>query len=223
MERLLIRVRLPDRPGALGAVASRIGAVGGSVTSIDVLESGGGDVIDELGVEIDSGSHADLLRSEILEVDGVEVESMDAVAGSVPDRNAEALELAISLFHQRTPAAVIDHLVAQVRASLSARYAVVLDPRGPWPDAVAGDLPDETWLADAAVRVAQSAPRDATSPPATDLVPGAAVARLPRAGLVLLVGRESPVLRRREYQRVAVMAELADHRWEELATRAAAG
>lgn len=34
----LIRVQLPDRPGALGAVASRIGSVGGDVISIDILE-----------------------------------------------------------------------------------------------------------------------------------------------------------------------------------------
>ena len=34
----LIRVHFPDRPGALGAVASRIGSVGGDVVSIDILE-----------------------------------------------------------------------------------------------------------------------------------------------------------------------------------------
>ena len=220
---LLIRVRLPDRPGALGAVASRIGAVGGSVGSIDVLEVGGGSVIDEFGVELDAEGHADLVRAEILEVDGVEIESVVTVPGPVPDRNAEALDLAVSLFHQRTPSDVVDHLVERVRASLAARYAVVLDPRGPWPDAAVGDLPDEAWMADAAVRVAQAAPRDATAAVASDLVPATAVARLPRAGLVLLVGRDVPVLRQREYQRVAVMAELADHRWEELANRAAAG
>jgi len=41
-------VWLPDRPGALGQVASRIGAVRGDVLGIEVLESGAGSVIDEL-------------------------------------------------------------------------------------------------------------------------------------------------------------------------------
>lgn len=35
----LIRAWLPDRPGALGAVASRIGAVRGDVIGIDILEA----------------------------------------------------------------------------------------------------------------------------------------------------------------------------------------
>jgi len=34
---VLVRVWLPDRPGALGLVASRIGAVDGDIVGIDVL------------------------------------------------------------------------------------------------------------------------------------------------------------------------------------------
>src|SRR5256885_526901 len=36
--RLVVRVWLPDRPGALGLVASRIGAIGADIVGIDVLE-----------------------------------------------------------------------------------------------------------------------------------------------------------------------------------------
>ena len=46
----LLRVWLPDRPGALGAVASRIGAVRGDIVGIDVLERNEGVAIDEFGV-----------------------------------------------------------------------------------------------------------------------------------------------------------------------------
>jgi hypothetical protein len=52
VETFVVRVWLPDRPGALGAVASRIGAVGGDLVGIDILERGGGRVIDELVVEL---------------------------------------------------------------------------------------------------------------------------------------------------------------------------
>ena len=51
MATYVIRVWLPDRPGALGAVASRIGAVGGDVVAIDILERGAGRAIDELVVD----------------------------------------------------------------------------------------------------------------------------------------------------------------------------
>ena len=38
VDRYVVRIRLPDRPGALGQVASRIGAVGGDIVAIDILE-----------------------------------------------------------------------------------------------------------------------------------------------------------------------------------------
>ena len=40
----VVRIALPDRPGALGLVASRIGAVGGDIVAIHILEreEGGG-------------------------------------------------------------------------------------------------------------------------------------------------------------------------------------
>ena len=50
MSTWIVRVWLPDRPGALGQVASRIGAVRGDVVGIDILERGAGRAIDELAV-----------------------------------------------------------------------------------------------------------------------------------------------------------------------------
>ena len=37
------------------------------------------------------------------------------------------------------------------------------------------------------------------------------------AGVVLVVGRSTPVFRTRERQWIAIMSELADHGWRELA------
>src|SRR5258708_2115710 len=54
MRSFVVRVWLPDRPGALGAVASRIGSVRGDLTGIEILERGGGRAIDELIVELPS-------------------------------------------------------------------------------------------------------------------------------------------------------------------------
>ena len=43
----LVRIWLPDRPGALGQVASRIGAVRGDVVGIEILERDGRDALIE--------------------------------------------------------------------------------------------------------------------------------------------------------------------------------
>ncbi len=71
-----LRIRLPDRPGALGLVASRIGAVGGDIVAIDILTRDGGRAVDEFVVELADDGLVPLLRSEIHEVDGAEVEEV---------------------------------------------------------------------------------------------------------------------------------------------------
>lgn len=80
MPRYLVRVRLLDRPGALGLVASRIGAVGGDIVAVDILERSGGEAIDEFVVELSSDDLVGLLRHEIHEVDGVAVEAVERLA-----------------------------------------------------------------------------------------------------------------------------------------------
>ena len=74
METYVVRVWVPDRPGALGQVASRIGAVRGDVVGIDILERGGGRAIDELVVMLPSDDVVDLLVAEISQVDEAAVE-----------------------------------------------------------------------------------------------------------------------------------------------------
>ena len=69
----VVRIKLPDRPGALGLVASRIGAVGGDIVAINILEREGGQAVDEFVIEIGGDHLIELLRNEIHEVDGVVV------------------------------------------------------------------------------------------------------------------------------------------------------
>ncbi|HVX20031.1 MAG TPA: hypothetical protein VHB02_01645 [Acidimicrobiales bacterium] len=79
MDRYVVRIRLLDRPGALGQVASRIGAVGGDIVAIDIVHRAEGEVIDEFVVELAGDHLVELLRSEIHEVDGVRVEDVRRV------------------------------------------------------------------------------------------------------------------------------------------------
>jgi ACT domain-containing protein len=69
----VVRIALPDRPGALGLVASRIGAVGGDIVAINILERDDGLAVDEFVIEIGGDDLIELLQSEIHEVDGVSV------------------------------------------------------------------------------------------------------------------------------------------------------
>ncbi len=72
----LIRVSMPDRPGALGLVASRIGAVGGDIVALDILQRVEGSAIDEFVVELASPDLVALLRHEVAEVDGASVDEV---------------------------------------------------------------------------------------------------------------------------------------------------
>ena len=86
----LVRIALPDRPGALGLVASRIGAVGGDIVAIHILERVDGNAVDEFVIELGGEHLVELLRSEIHEVDGAEVVDISAVpaTASVPERSS---------------------------------------------------------------------------------------------------------------------------------------
>jgi ACT domain-containing protein len=81
----VVRIALPDRPGALGLVASRIGAVGGDIVAINILERDGGEAVDEFVVEIGGEHLVELLQHEIHEVDGVtvlEIRSADSTTSA---------------------------------------------------------------------------------------------------------------------------------------------
>jgi AcrR family transcriptional regulator len=217
----LIRLQLPDRPGALGAVASRIGSVGGDVVSIDILQRDNGAVVDELGVGLAGDHLLGLLRDEILEVDGVSIEALRAVVGPLPDRHAELLDIATELFVQASPEALLDHLADRVRRSLAADFAAIIDVDSTRVTGRHGDAPSDDQLRAMALWAVAplSSPvgADEIGTGSPDESPGVAVAEMVRAGVVLVVGRSAPVLRSRERQWIAIMAELADHGWRELA------
>ena len=97
MEHYAVRVWLPDRPGALGQVASRIGAVRGDVVGIEILERGAGRAIDELIVALPEPGLVDLLVNEIAQVDGVDVEDVRSISDPTRVARLDALETAARL------------------------------------------------------------------------------------------------------------------------------
>jgi hypothetical protein len=122
---VLVRVWLPDRPGALGLVASRIGAVDGDIVGIDVLEHGGGVAVDEFAVELRDADAMNLLVREIEEVDGASVEQVRVVE-HFPDPRLDALESASRLCNASTGTSLHETLVAETRAEFLAGWSALL-------------------------------------------------------------------------------------------------
>ena len=89
----LLRLMLPDRPGALGAVATALGTAGADILSVDVIERASGHAIDDIVVELPPGRLADSLVSAASSVKGVRVESIRPYAGTIdPHRELELLD-----------------------------------------------------------------------------------------------------------------------------------
>jgi hypothetical protein len=118
----LLRVALPDRPGALGAVASALGVVGADILGVDVIERSPGRAVDDFVVELPPGKLADTLVTAALTVPGVTVESIRSYAGQLdPHRELELLE---NLGHH--PSSSLHVLADGVARIFRAGWALVL-------------------------------------------------------------------------------------------------
>lgn len=73
---VVLSVVLPDRPGALGAVASRLGAIGADITDVGISRRGDGSALDVFHLALPDSDHdlIQLVHQELAEVDGVRVE-----------------------------------------------------------------------------------------------------------------------------------------------------
>lgn len=119
----LLRVVLPDRPGALGAVATALGGVGADILSIDVIERSPGSATDDIVVELPSDRLADSLITAASSVEGVLVESIRPYAGQIdPHRELELLERLAD-----DPASSLPLLADGVARVFRAGWALVLD------------------------------------------------------------------------------------------------
>lgn len=123
----LIRVQVPDRPGALGLIASRIGAIKADIVSIEVLERREGVALDLLAVVLPDESLSAALTREIHEVDGAAVVSIVPVPGFAA-RRSEPLASAIALARAGSIPALASELAASIAEHLSARWSIVIGP-----------------------------------------------------------------------------------------------
>lgn len=205
----LIRVQLPDRPGALGAVATALGKVGVDILSLDVVERRSGIAIDDLVVELPSGRLPDVLITAAESVEGVEVDAVRPWAG-VLDTHRE-LELIEDVAAHPTHG--LQTFTDGVPKIIRAGWAIVLtNAEGKpqrvaasfaAPETVAGDLP--WWPLRRATILDGEDPW--VPPPWREL--GTELAATPLGGTeqVLLVGRPGgPMFRAAEVARLEHLA-----------------
>jgi hypothetical protein len=207
VERFVVRVWLPDRPGALGAVASRIGAVRGDVVGIEILERGAGRAIDELVVELPDANLLGLLVSEIDQVDGVDVEDVRPARDHLHDPRLDALETAAAMVAATSASSLLDVLVARARLDLETEWSAIVDVDDRLLLASDGAPPPPGWLiafvggsrSSAAVTAGECGPDDI------------AWAGLAGGRLALVLGRCGRPFRARERRQLAAVARIADH------------
>ncbi|MEX0664795.1 MAG: hypothetical protein WD598_08500 [Acidimicrobiia bacterium] len=204
---LLVRVWLPDRPGALGLVASRIGSVGGDIVGIDVLERGNDIAVDEFAVLLRDEALVDLLVREIEQVDGASVEEVRLVE-AFPDPRLDALESAALLCEAGSVDSLQQTLLAHTRREFLADWTALVNDGAVV--AASGDAhpPPELLAALAAGTTASPRVADGTTGP-EDL----AVAALVDHASTLLVGRAGHPFRRRERVQLLALARIADRAW----------
>ena len=69
---ITVRCAVPDRPGALSAITGAIGAAGGDIVSVDVVETADGSALDDIGMVIEPSKVAGLVEA-MRAVEGVQL------------------------------------------------------------------------------------------------------------------------------------------------------
>ncbi len=121
----LLRLILPDRPGSLGTVARALGEVGADIHAIEIVEHRreDGTAVDDVVVDLPSGTLPDRLVSACNSVEGVDVIWFSRYgAGGGLHMDLEAVEQMTS-----APGESVEVLVEQAAAVLHADWAALLD------------------------------------------------------------------------------------------------
>jgi len=210
--RFVLRVWMPDRPGALGAVASRVGAVGGDVVGIDIVDRGGGRAVDDLIVELPETELLELLAREVDEVDGVDVEEIHPTDTHGPPHRLALLNAAVELVRAGTSTELLAVLIERTQGDLVADWTAVVDVAKPGIVDTVGQLPDLEWLV-AFAKGASTSPEAAATGAGCDDVSWAV---LSDDGLVLVTGRNRATFRPSERAELCGLADIAAVRLHEL-------
>ena len=129
---VVLRCRVPDRPGALAQLAGVIGAAGGDIQAVDVVEVADADLddkaLDDLVVAVEDGTHLTALVDALHGAEDVELVHVGASRG---DPGHASTRLAIGLEAILTGAMTLEHGVRTLLGGLlradSAEVVAVAD------------------------------------------------------------------------------------------------
>ena len=203
MTTFAVRVWVPDRPGVLGQVASRIGAVGGDVIGIDILERGGGQAIDEFVVQFADEAPVGLLSAEIVQVDGVAIEEIRAVDPGRLDPSTAALA-SVAHVIEVEPGKRLDRFAHEVYDTFECNWAAIVDLDHPSYLVELGSAPDSAWLGAFLSGARHLGPGDVEGIAMPDL----AWAVLDAPGVAVAIGRERLPFRDLERHQLTLMARI---------------
>ncbi len=201
---VLVRIWLPDRPGALGLVASTIGTAGGDILGIDVLENSKHVAVDEFAIVLPHESDTNKLVSSITSLEGVSVEQVREVK-TFPDPRLDALELAAMICNVENASNLDKLLVNHLQTEFLCEWAALLCADGTTITSGA-DVPDTASLESLAGGLAQSPLVMQGEFGPDDL----AIAVLEQSKTTLLLGRSGHPWRRRERAQLQKIAQIAD-------------
>lgn len=192
---------MPDSPGALGQVATRIGAVEGDVLAIEILEQGAGRAIDELTVSLPDADLISIVTAEIDAVEGVSVESTRLVDDDRIDANLAALALGAAIAECQSDER-LEVLCTGIRRCSEADWVAVLRDG----DLISqvGESPDLAWLIAFLAGSEHLDGLDDSAP--SDLL----WANMIASGLTVAAGRSEQPIHERERIRFSLLARLAD-------------
>jgi ACT domain len=160
----LLRVSVPDRPGALGALATAIGEAGGDITAVDVVERGPTSAIDDVLVDTADAASASAILAKLESLPKIVIEAWQPFTEG--DQLRDGLDIVDGL--GSTASRALAAITRVAPAVLRARWVVVIDEvnggvaithasaGAPWvrwaalpwlPLAAAGSVdPDPSWL-----------------------------------------------------------------------------
>jgi malate dehydrogenase (oxaloacetate-decarboxylating) len=106
---LVLRVRIADRPGMLGQVASAIGRAGGTIGSVDLISVDEAHTLRDITVDAAGEAHGEEIAAEVATVEGAEVVDttdrtfMLHLGGKIEQRNKQPLRTRDDLSRAYTP------------------------------------------------------------------------------------------------------------------------
>jgi len=202
-ERLAVRLWLPDQPGMLAAVATRIAAVHGNVLGLEVLERSGEVAVDELLVELPGEGGADGLYRALQTIEGAGVEEVRTVPAGAEERGLRVIAAALAILETANAAASLSALVGLAGDLFDVGWSAVVDLHTETYLHCAGDVPRLDWVL-AFVSGARSA-----SPEGGSSGSGVMAGEMDDAALAVCIGRQVP-FRRREHREFEMLVRVTD-------------